>query len=263
MLQAADGSWIGNAKDIDEMLRGAWDPIFCVYASRPEPSWELFLERFGTYIGKHPMEARRLKGEDLQRTLQRMKPMQASGSDGWRVSEMKRLPLTLLNKLADVLHMIEETGIWPAALEQAAVTLIPKDEGVRALDRRPISVMSAVYRTWAASRMRDVKVWQEAWASANQHGYRAGHSTEDVYWALALRIEEALLSGEALCGLSLDYSKCFDRLPHKILFKLVEEPGLSRQIAPPLRTMYQRLRRRFRVGGHVGAEFIGTNGILQ
>ena len=62
--------------------------------------------------------------------------------------------------------------------------------------------MSVVYRLWAATRLQDIKPWQEQWAHSGQHGFRAGHGTEDVYWALAMKVEHALLTGENLCGMS-------------------------------------------------------------
>eukprot|EP00660_Eupelagonema_oceanica_P019557 gene19557-biopygen9319 len=111
--------------------------------------------------------------------------------------------------------------------------------------------------------MRAVRAWQEEWVAKGQHGYRPLHGTEDVYWALALRLEEALLRGEPLVGLSLDWSKCFDRLPQGILLRLVDEMGLSPRVLAPLRAMYGRLRRRFRAAGGVGGAFAATNGILQ
>ena len=55
--------------------------------------------------------------------------------------------------------------------------------------------------------------WQEQWCQTNQHGYRCRHGCEDVWWALALKVEHALLTDETLVGVSLDYAKCFDRVP--------------------------------------------------
>ena len=49
--------------------------------------------------------------------------------------------------------------------------------------------------------------------SAAQHGARVGHAVEDVYWTLALQIEEAVMRGTPLYGFSLDSSKCFDYIP--------------------------------------------------
>ena len=65
--------------------------------------------------------------------------------------------------------------------------------------------MSVIYRLWAAVRLKDVMVWQEEWMRPVQHGARKLHGTEDVFWALALRVEHSVLTGTPLYGVSLDY----------------------------------------------------------
>eukprot|EP00660_Eupelagonema_oceanica_P019190 gene19190-biopygen18435 len=106
--------------------------------------------------------------------------------------------------------------------------------------------------------------WQERWAAKGQRGYRPGQGTEDLYWELALKLEEALLKGDPFGGASLDSEKAFDRIPQEILMNLMTQLGLHDRLTAPLRAMYRGLRRRFRVTGTaVGEEFSATNGILQ
>ena len=85
--------------------------------------------------------------------------------------------------------------------------MIPKDTSDNAVDLRPISVMSAVYRLWAAVRLIDFMKWQESWISGAQDGARKQHGTEYVFWALALKIEFSVLTGKPLYGAALDYKK--------------------------------------------------------
>ena len=61
------------------------------------------------------------------------------------------------------LNEIERQGVWPESLERALVSLISKGEGDEPADLRPISVMSTIYRLWAAIRLQDVMVWPETW----------------------------------------------------------------------------------------------------
>ena len=263
MVQAADGSLVADPMEIDEMVRQAWQPVMQMYVDKSQPSWEPFFERFGTYIRTSRMSSTELTGQRLQEQLKRMRSAQACGMEGWRVAELKALPLTLLDRLAEVMNLIEQEQAWPKALQRALVTLIPKGEGMGPLDLRPISVMSAVYRLWAATRLQEVKVWQERWADRGQHGYRPGHSTEDVYWTLSLQVENALLNWQPLYGMNVDFAKCFDRLPHAILLRLVDEMGMNGRISGALSSMYRHLRKQFRVGDSIGATFACTNGILQ
>eukprot|EP00660_Eupelagonema_oceanica_P000665 gene665-biopygen12615 len=106
--------------------------------------------------------------------------------------------------------------------------------------------------------------WQEKWAAKGQRGYRPGQGVEDVYWEIALRMEEAVLKGLPFGGLPYDSEKAFDRVPQQIVMTLMEKLGLHQRISAPLRAMYNGLRRRFRITGTaVGREFAATNGILQ
>ena len=58
--------------------------------------------------------------------------------------------------------------------------------------------------------------WQDLWIDS-LHGFRQSHGAEDVWWLQALQVEEALLGAGDLYGLSLDYGKCFDRVPVHIV----------------------------------------------
>eukprot|EP00662_Eupelagonemidae_sp_cell21_P058248 gene58248-biopygen37513 len=261
-----DGSITANAAEIDALLRGAWMPIFQRYSTeKPEPAWAPFKERYRRYIPSHPLRLERLTADDLRRALNRMNACSAGGLDGWRPAELKRLPKPLLELLATMLNSFEETGEWPDALLEAFITLIPKDNANGGpLDLRPITVTSALYRLWAATRVRQILEWQELWLPRGARGFRIGCGTDDVYYTLALRIERALLRDEPLVGLGLDLAKAFDSLPQEIMLQLFAELGMSDRILRPLRTMYRRLHRRFRFAGNIaGGRFHSTVGILQ
>jgi hypothetical protein len=263
MLRRADGTSTADPAEMDNILRVAWDPIFRMYSAIAEPEWAPFADRFGHYIRPAPMTLSDLTAADLRRALGRQGSHSAAGVEGWRVSELKELPDFLLGKLADLFNVIERTGQWPASLERALVSLIPKGDGNEPLQLRPITVTSAIYRLWASARLRDAMAWQEGWIHPGQHGFRPVHGTLDVYWAAALRVEEALLTGRPLVGLLLDYAKCFDRLPHAVMFRLASASGADERLLRPLRRMYSALRRRFKLAGGVGQPFGTTNGLLQ
>eukprot|EP00973_Karenia_brevis_P038221 5269741-Karenia_brevis.AAC.1 len=163
--------------------------------------------------------------------------------DGWTASELKCLPIPLLDALGSLFSVVEATGRWPACMCEAWVSLISKGQGHAPSQLRPISVLSVVYRLWAARRLRDMLRWQEQWSPASQSSFKRGHAGEDVFMKMALQVEEALLTGVPLFGLSLDYCKCFELFPHKILHKLVEQMGLPSNLTRPIQDMYSQLHR--------------------
>ena len=263
LARRQDGTTTANINEIHAMLKATWDPVFRRYADTPEPSWGTFSDRFSKHFHHHPMNLDDITADGLRIALSKMRDSQAAGAEGWRVAEVKRLPAPLLKRMAVFLNAVEAAGQWPVGLERAIVSLIPKEEEVSSAEFRPISVMSVIYRLWAAVRLQDVMAWQEAWIHHSQHGARKLHGTADVFWPLALRVEHALLTGKPLYGLSLDYQKCFDSLPQKILLQLSKEMGLHERVLRPLGAMYSSLRRRLLFAGSAGEEFVATNGILQ
>ena len=128
---------------------------------------------------------------------------------------------------------------------------------------RPITVMSVIYRLWASTRMEELGEWQKAWISEDVTGYRSVMGCEDVWYCEALDVEEALLSGVPLCGLTLDFARAFDNLPQEVLLTAAERMGMPQPVLLALRGMYAGLERHFRLGPLVGKGFKSTNGILQ
>lgn len=159
--------------------------------------------------------------------------------------------------------IIEDPGAWPSALTAGIVSLISKGEGTIPLKLRPIGIMSVVYRLWAATRVAEVMSWQEKWLDKSMHGFRRSHGAEDVWWEQSLHVEQALLQSDGLFFLFLDYRKCFDRVPVHIVLEIAVASDMSPKLVIQLRSLYATLKRRFRVRGGIGHEFLATNGIIQ
>ena len=260
----ADGSLTANLAEMDTLLREAWGKVFRLYATRPEPEWDEFVASFGRFVpDAQPCSCPALDGAMLATTARRMKCGAAPGQDGWRVAELRALPPPLLDKLAEALNEVERTGKWPTTVARATVALLPKGEGPEPLQQRPITITSVVYRLWAATRLRQILSWQEKWAHPSQHGFRPKHSTADALWDLGLRAETALLDGTGLTIVSLDYEKCFDRIPQGIVLALVERLGLPVNVVAAARGIYASLDRRFKLQRGYGQTFRATNGVVQ
>ena len=145
----------------------------------------------------------------------------------------------------------------------AGVSLIPKGEGGKPLDMRPITVTSIIYRLWAGIRVRQSAAWQAQWLHKGQHGGRPGHSTSEALVGVTLAFEKAILNGEPLTGIAIDLAKAFDNVPQEIMFEVLRAFGADSGLLQGMRAMYEQINRRFKIGRYVGAEFRATNGILQ
>ncbi|KAJ9439789.1 Retrovirus-related Pol polyprotein from type-2 retrotransposable element R2DM [Diplonema papillatum] len=265
-LRADGGRLTANLDEMDDVLQQAWGPILRLYSPEtPEPSYDDFAKAFGEHVQHRPMQVTDITGEELRTILrERKKKSSACGVDGWRMDELKALPVPLMDAFASFFNLVEKEGRWPEGLLTALVSLIPKSEDPSPTNMRPITVTSCVYRLWACRRLRDIMAWQEEWALPTQHGFRTGHRCDDALMEMATLVEETLLDEtKSLVVLALDFAKCFDRVPQGIVLRLAEEMGLDARIHKPLQAMYRGLKRRFKLPLGVGAYFEVTNGILQ
>ena len=60
----------------------------------------------------------------------------------------------------------------------------------------------------------------------NQLGFRAKHSTDHAILSIVDKIQRAIDERDFSCGIFLDFSKVFDIINHKILFKNFELYGI-------------------------------------
>ena len=200
VLKRADGTLTCSLQELDELLREEWLPVFRMYALTPEPQWREFNRRFGAYIPENPMTAEPLTPARLRATLDKMDAKSSLGADSWSVAELRLLPDALLGRLCSLFDLIEETGRWPEDLCLGIISPLLKDAELpmTADNTRPITVMSVVYRLWAATRMQELTLWQETWLSSCVASYRPQMGCEDLWYAEALRVEHALLTGQPL-----------------------------------------------------------------
>ena len=265
VLERPNGSLTGCLQEMEKMLTEAWEPTFCMYANMPPPSVTDFVDRYGAHIpARHGLAQTLITVEDIKDALKRMSADKAFGAEGWRRDELLRLPENILALLAELYEMIECTGSWPQAVSLGVISMLPKGAGLRPGKLRPITVMSLIYRTWAAIRVRELMNWQDQWIHKAAMGFRHLMGCDDVFWVTAAKVEAALLSGEPLCGASLDFAKAFDRVPREIVFHIAEATGMPPGTLGALKGMYRQSVRRFRMpGDFVTEEFGGTNGVLQ
>ena len=208
VLRREDGSLTANITEMDSILRKSWSQIFCKHSDdKPAPRVDTFMAQYEEYIPFAEMMAEPLTLERVRRKLSLINSAGSVGLDGWAPKDLKRLPDKVIQRLCDFYTLVEYTGYWPQALTHAAVTLIPKGEGVGALDQRPLSILSIVYRILAAARCEECNRWQEAWITGGQHGARVRHGTTDALLKITAEMEYAMLNGKKLFGAALDLSK--------------------------------------------------------
>ena len=175
----------------------------------------------------------------------------ASGPDDWTGDELRLWPGLLVPALAALLRHVELLGRWPSALTVAEVVLIPKPGGDpdSPLQLRPTTLLPVIYRLRARIRLRAVDSWRAAWDPAVAFACKGPEGQAwDLAWALAV----APVQGQAVSGVAVDLSKCYDSVRLPLLRRVLAAAGWPQAIAGPMLAAYGAPRR-LRVGEAIGA----------
>ena len=135
--------------------------------------------------------------------------------------------------------------------------------GIVALTPRPIVLLPLVYRIWATARRPEVRKWV---VGAGADGAEEpGRGADEAAWHLALEAEcldpagdPDLEEPETLCGVFLDCSKCYERVP---LDARGVEAGFPDRLLVLALNMYSG-RRHVKVGMAVAEARVGSSGIM-
>ena len=99
-----------------------------------------------------------LSADDLRRTSTAFSLRTASAPDGFHVRHFGLLSDQALGTLAQLLRLIEATGMWPSQVSQLIVALLAKPSG----GFRPIGVFPGIYRLWMKSRGGLCMQWESS-----------------------------------------------------------------------------------------------------
>jgi hypothetical protein len=263
------GLQCATAPEVDAEVRGFWvsqvwgqhasdSPSDCWAAVTASPFFPFFPPR-----ASWPSEPWTLDRVSL--VLRRLRAGSAPGPRGLPISLWQALPSEVVARLADLLTMIEATGVWPRELLQGYVALIPKASGgSRPQDQRPIAVLDVLYRLWAKGvTLSWAPVLHGAYLGASVLGFRSQAGTCHVAQLLSDLIGLQQRRKRPLWLVTFDLEKCFAALPWWAVFGAMDQAGVPAPIVRCFRTFYAGLRQRFRLGQVDGEEWQARNGLAQ
>ena len=97
-----------------------------------------------------------------------------------------RLPTPLLDELASLLMLAENTGNWSEAIALVLIVLLPKEGG----GHRPIGLFPTLIRVWMRARAALARDWDKLTASPDLFGSK-GMGAQRAAWTSAFAAETA------------------------------------------------------------------------
>lgn len=207
-----------------------------MYAGDVRPDQDIVEDFLHEYLSElhnraEAYEAPPLTGWALQQIAYAASPTSA-GPDAWEPADLKLWGPLAFEWLASLLTLIEQGRPWPATMQKAFATpmLKPESSPEDPLSYRVLSVMSAAYRLWASTRMRDMQPWIQEWMLPEMHSGGPGRGAEDGWYERALQAELAAAPGIPLTGGSTDMIKCYDSLVRQLIYTVLGRAGFPRGV---------------------------------
>ena len=195
------GDIVTDPTEVIAVLQSSWQNLFNKNKLVPLPA---FTNQYGDLLQPSECELPKITGQHLREKLRAAKNTRATALDGWRIPELKALPISFFDLVAQLFNLVEEGAPWPDLCCQAVISTIPKVANSEpadqpggqqiageALNNRPITNLSPLYCAYSGARFKHMASWRESWMDPSMHGARQGHEVFDTSWNLALQLEHA------------------------------------------------------------------------
>ena len=238
-LVALDGVLVGGPAAELQAATTAWQPLWQRADAPPEEEaeWLGHLSGLPRFPGLQALTPQR-----VQEGINHLANSRAPGLDDWVGEELRLWPPQLVAALTILLVQVEALGRWPSGLQGAEVVLPPKPGGDPGdpLNRRPLNMLSVVYRLWARLRRLEVATWRKSWDPA-VGAARLGASGQA--WELAWAHAVARAKGAELGGLAVDFRKAYDTVRLGLVRRALLAAGWPAAVWGPVVAGYAAPRR--------------------
>ena len=157
-VAAKDGSIATGACAVLEEIMSAWQSLFkkdkLVFVSD-------FLPKVKHLLPSTPCDVPQISGAQIRARSADVNNKRAIALDGWRIPELKCLPGSIFDLIAQVFHEVEHGMPWPSICTLGVISTIPKESGATGdqvedghpiagdgLSTRPITNLSPLYAAY-------------------------------------------------------------------------------------------------------------------
>ena len=178
--------------------------------------------------------------EELQSSLAKLKNNKAPGPDQTPNELFKLLDAESEIKLLALYNEIWEKGEAPEEWKQAVIVTLYKGKGADTdpANYRPISLLSGVYKVFAAMLQTRLSWQHEENIRDTQYGFRTRRGTVHPLFVLRRAMEWSEMTNNPLNLLFLDWKQAFDSLDHNAMLIALERFGLSNRALIIIHSLY-------------------------
>jgi len=159
-----------------------------------------------------------------------------------------------------------ERGGWPETWKEGVVVpIVKKGEGRKVDEYRGVTIMTTLYKIYAAileERLRE-EVEAKRMVPQNQVGFRKGMGVMDSIYVVNYLINRQLGKGKGLTMMFVDLKAAFDSVDRRVLITALEERGVRIGLVERVKEMLRETKSRVRIGEETGENFWTGRGLRQ
>ena len=246
---------IGQSTKVTREFENLWLSHWNRHNDTGAKKWQPFITMMKQFVppSHTPMQMPPLTLQTWRKAVCSKKRRSAIGPDGVSRSDLIKMSDSGASAIVNILTCIENGSAWPVSLVTGLISMLEKKEDAEAVtDFRPICIFSAIYRTWASIRARQILRYLAQIAPEELVGSRPRKETADIWWTISLQIEASLFEGHSLAGATADICKCFNALPRVPVTCLAEWLGIPSFFTKTWLRALTTMERRFVINGQVG-----------
>lgn len=229
------------------------------------------VEKVSDYLSTHDLNCQKctqdepmvlncnITQNEINVCLKNMKTKKAPGIDGVIIEAVLKGKEIIVPKLEILFNKIMDSGVYPERWCKAILCSLYKGGNRNEPGNyRGISLLSVIGKIF--TKIINERLVQ--WAIDNdecheeQAGYKRGYSTVDQIFNLqALGQKYLSRKGGRFYAMYVDFSKAFDRIPHKMLLYQMLKRGMHGQIIKVIRSMYSQLKSCIRLDNNCLTEY--------
>ena len=226
-LEDESGNLVYDDKEMGEILNKYFSTVYT------EETLEDIREPREVVTDEHMLKEVELSVGAVTKKIKGLKAEKSSGKDNIHPAVIKNLKGSVAYPLSLIFRKSFETGELPEDWKVANVTPIFKKGSKRlASNYRPVSLTSVVCKMMESlirdailEHLLDKKVIKDS-----QHGFMPGRSCLTNLLTFLEKVTADIDSGFPVDVVYLDFSKAFDKVPHKGLMKKIKAHGIGGNI---------------------------------
>lgn len=257
----------GDHTEICQQFIRMWGPMWNRHADATPDRWDQVISQV---VGPMPQAAEQMHmppitTDDWMQAVRQKKQRGAMGPDGINKADMMHLSQVEIQAFIDLFHRVEHQEMpWPTTMLVGLISALEKRScALHPQDYRPITVLSYAYRIWSTIRSKQLLRWLDSQCPATLIGNRPRHAAADIWWGIALEVEDSVYNSRECGGLITDVCKAFNVLPRGVIQAIALRCGIPKSFILCWHSAAEHLQRRFMISGGCSSPVYSCTGYAE